>query len=644
MAMFGLDAEARQRVMDTIKETLETFGVNYLASFKIAFCNNLLESSFASEDEKDEWALTQAPDPSPPDHKGFMEKQSSILKSWKKKYFSVNDKYELSFSSGPDKKEEDVINLWGYKSQKVNEKPSGKRKGGPEWVDDADRTNCKACEKPFTVTNRRHHCRACGELFCGDCTENRLPLFHFGYDKPERVCQSCFATADVGRGRTDTFTPVQPEDKEDQTFFGISLLHKYRTPITLRCESKESRDTWHDVITICIANAQLPINPDPVFAEAFESAYQETAWQMNYRHGWWRVTGSESEMLGDLLASVITERVIDAIINGDKIPAKLKKTVEEAMQKQVRLLITAGVGPAWRALLEQIAKLRDVVEEAVKKLLEPVKEAKQKVIDKVTGAVIDTVKPLVTKVSGPIMDQVIKLVMEPLLEAHASVYRITAQAVVAIRDDVKNEADKKAALEKAVDRQLSRVRGDWGDFYPVWRNLDKLWDSLYDLKSKADGQLDSINVSDTVREFNHGLHAITRNALWTIRSDEQLIGELANADSSAAVNNAFKRMAQKLSSDSEKELNKSFVKVLMDGILPAAQKAVMENEAVAGLLEPIDAVVPDAVKDYISASACLDALLENLVTEAVKLSVTSGLSNAGAHLKEEMNKAMQNAA
>ena len=29
----------------------------------------------------------------------------------------------------------------------------------PKWIPDDDRTNCKACERPFTVTRRRHHCR-----------------------------------------------------------------------------------------------------------------------------------------------------------------------------------------------------------------------------------------------------------------------------------------------------------------------------------------------------------------------------------------------------------------------------------------------------------------------------------------------------
>lgn len=36
----------------------------------------------------------------------------------------------------------------------------------PEWVKDADAPICRQCEARFTFTKRRHHCRACGNVFC----------------------------------------------------------------------------------------------------------------------------------------------------------------------------------------------------------------------------------------------------------------------------------------------------------------------------------------------------------------------------------------------------------------------------------------------------------------------------------------------
>jgi len=41
----------------------------------------------------------------------------------------------------------------------------------PMWIDDDTVTQCMNCKTTFTLTNRRHHCRKCGKIFCGDCSK-----------------------------------------------------------------------------------------------------------------------------------------------------------------------------------------------------------------------------------------------------------------------------------------------------------------------------------------------------------------------------------------------------------------------------------------------------------------------------------------
>ena len=38
------------------------------------------------------------------------------------------------------------------------------------WIPDNEKADCTSCHKEFSVTVRRHHCRACGEIFCHDCS------------------------------------------------------------------------------------------------------------------------------------------------------------------------------------------------------------------------------------------------------------------------------------------------------------------------------------------------------------------------------------------------------------------------------------------------------------------------------------------
>ena len=34
--------------------------------------------------------------------------------------------------------------------------------------------------------------RACGQIFCNDCTKGRMTLPNFGYDEDVRVCDRCY--------------------------------------------------------------------------------------------------------------------------------------------------------------------------------------------------------------------------------------------------------------------------------------------------------------------------------------------------------------------------------------------------------------------------------------------------------------------
>uniref|UniRef100_A0A672GR56 RUN and FYVE domain containing 2 n=1 Tax=Salarias fasciatus TaxID=181472 RepID=A0A672GR56_SALFA len=63
--------------------------------------------------------------------------------------------------------------------------------GGQVWLKDKEATHCKLCEKEFSISRRKHHCRNCGEIFCNSCSDNELPLPVS--PKPVRVCDTCHA-------------------------------------------------------------------------------------------------------------------------------------------------------------------------------------------------------------------------------------------------------------------------------------------------------------------------------------------------------------------------------------------------------------------------------------------------------------------
>ena len=69
------------------------------------------------------------------------------------------------------------------------------------WADDAAFPACFGCRAPFTLFNRRHHCRHCGFVFCKKCAGERAPLARLGFGAaPQRVCRGCAAAAARGGG------------------------------------------------------------------------------------------------------------------------------------------------------------------------------------------------------------------------------------------------------------------------------------------------------------------------------------------------------------------------------------------------------------------------------------------------------------
>ncbi|XP_053552021.1 FYVE, RhoGEF and PH domain-containing protein 1 isoform X2 [Bombina bombina] len=68
----------------------------------------------------------------------------------------------------------------------------GKR--APTPIREKEVTMCMKCQEAFnSITKRRHHCKACGHVVCGKCSEFRARLV-YDNNRTNRVCVDCYST------------------------------------------------------------------------------------------------------------------------------------------------------------------------------------------------------------------------------------------------------------------------------------------------------------------------------------------------------------------------------------------------------------------------------------------------------------------
>ncbi|XP_066237836.1 zinc finger FYVE domain-containing protein 16 isoform X1 [Saccopteryx leptura] len=211
----------------------------------------------------------------------------------------------------------------------------------PTWVPDSEAPNCMNCQVKFTFTKRRHHCRACGKVFCGVCCNRKCKLQYL--EKEARVCVVCCETinkaqafermmsptgSDLKSNHSEECAAIQPlretqtSNIPSATTLPISVL---KQPCVEGLCSKEQKRVWFadgilpngevaDTTKLSSGNKRYsedfssPLLPDlPLTVNAVDHAHSTTAEKLNNE-------------IGDLTRNKIIQSPVSQVSSVEKLP------------------------------------------------------------------------------------------------------------------------------------------------------------------------------------------------------------------------------------------------------------------------------------------------------------------------------------
>ncbi|XP_068080400.2 zinc finger FYVE domain-containing protein 9 isoform X2 [Danio rerio] len=153
--------------------------------------DSVIEEKERAENEQEQVEAVLGPPSSPVEdthQSGTTEPSDAMLESCQDQ--KTSDGMEASLVSGPK-------NIDSGRKGSLGALPvqrcSSLGTTAPQWVPDSQAPACMKCGSKFSFTKRRHHCRACGKVFCVVCCDLRYKLTHLG-GKEGRVCVTCHST------------------------------------------------------------------------------------------------------------------------------------------------------------------------------------------------------------------------------------------------------------------------------------------------------------------------------------------------------------------------------------------------------------------------------------------------------------------
>ncbi|KYR00698.1 pleckstrin (PH) domain-containing protein [Tieghemostelium lacteum] len=128
----------------------------------------------------------------------------------------------------------------------------------PVWIPDNDALECMICTAKFTTIRRRHHCRRCGNVVCGKCSDFNWKLDN--QKKEVRVCKTCYISLSNGTGQATITSKPTGDGKSSPVEQSSSPNSSTITNggISIDVDSSSDNDTDNETSSIGDSHSEIP--------------------------------------------------------------------------------------------------------------------------------------------------------------------------------------------------------------------------------------------------------------------------------------------------------------------------------------------------------------------------------------------------
>lgn len=405
--------------------------------------------------------------------------------------------------------------------------------------------------------------------------------------------------------------------------FSIEMRHKKRRCWFVQCASEEEKKEWIDVFALCCRKASRSTsNRDIVMATAFRRAYERTRWSL-YLWGWYHYTGSEGERLGDLICEELERDVLSDIWRGLSGTPKMQEITRNTIMRTVEGVVGAAVEAAWKAITSAIDEVKNPIEDAVRKVVEPIFEKEKELKEKIKETIIGTVDPALQQIVVPPLAKVLDVLMHPIRDSFAEVGKAWIEMGKRFTKHVSQHGADEKSMKSWLYDAYWQVRYYWGPMRPVIDKVREIGPPLEVLGAVVE-YVRSWRIIDNITDHQQKL---LWDAAYTVTVD------LADKKDPQE---AIKKTLHRLLHDCQMQVVDEYFDILKAVVMPPFNQEVVP--AATKMIEPLNSLIPDALKDLINPLQTLDELLTDLVETMVRNCVEGAAKEDPARLAEAFSK------